>query len=57
MAHEPIQPFSKNAPGDFYASPLTLREKLERLRGADDEPRHSPPAHDDHPLYDQELDR
>jgi hypothetical protein len=44
------------SPDEDKALPRTLREKLERLRGAEDEPRRSPPAHDDHPLYDQQLD-
>jgi hypothetical protein len=44
------------SPDEDKALPLTLREKLERLRGAQGEQHRSPPAHDDHPLYDQELD-
>ena len=36
--------------------PLTLQEKLERLRHAEGDRHVSPPARADHPLYDQGLD-
>ena len=44
------------SPEQGKALPLTLREKLERLRRAEDEPDRSSNARADHPLYDQELD-
>jgi hypothetical protein len=44
------------SPDRYKALPLTLREKLEGLQSAEDEP-HSPPVcRADHPLYDQDLD-
>jgi hypothetical protein len=44
------------SPDEDKALPLTLREKLERLRGAEDEPQGVPTSRTDHPLYDQEFD-
>jgi hypothetical protein len=44
------------SPYQDKALPMTLREKLERLRAVEDVPEGVPTARTDHPLYDQELD-
>jgi hypothetical protein len=44
------------SPDEDKASPRTLREKLERLKRAEDEPPDVSSSRTDHPLYDQELD-
>jgi hypothetical protein len=43
------------SPDEDKALPLILREKLERLRGAEDEPQGVPISRPDHPLYDRDF--
>jgi hypothetical protein len=44
------------SPGDDDTSLRTLREKLERLRGVEDQPRSVPTSPAQHLLYDPDLD-